>query len=55
MPTLEHTGVSRKIASDEERLRLKRILQGPSRRNSPAASSSAPPARAKAKRISRPT
>jgi ribonuclease G len=28
MPTLEHMGVSRKIASDEERLRLKRILQG---------------------------
>jgi Rne/Rng family ribonuclease len=27
MPTVEHTGVSRKIASDEERLRLKRILQ----------------------------
>jgi len=27
MPTSEHTGVSRKIASDEERLRLKRILQ----------------------------
>jgi len=27
MPTLEHTGVSRKIASDEERQRLKRILQ----------------------------
>ena len=27
MPTLEHMGVSRKIASDEERLRLKRILQ----------------------------
>jgi ribonuclease G len=27
MPTLEHVGVSRKIASDEERLRLKRILQ----------------------------
>lgn len=27
MPTLEHLGVSRKIASDEERLRLKRILQ----------------------------
>jgi ribonuclease G len=27
MPTLEHTGVSRKIASDEERLRLKKILQ----------------------------
>ena len=27
MPTLEHIGVSRKIASDEERLRLKRILQ----------------------------
>src|ERR1700722_1864329 len=27
MPTLEHTGVSRKIASDKERLRLKRILQ----------------------------
>jgi ribonuclease G len=27
MPTLEHTGVSRKIASDEERMRLKRILQ----------------------------
>src|SRR5579863_10427183 len=26
MPTLEHMGVSRKIASDEERLRLKRIL-----------------------------
>jgi ribonuclease G len=28
MPTLEHMGVSRKIASDEERLRLKKILQG---------------------------
>lgn len=28
MPTVDHTGVSRKIASDEERLRLKRILQG---------------------------
>jgi ribonuclease G len=28
MPTLEHMGVSRKIASDEERHRLKRILQG---------------------------
>jgi ribonuclease G len=27
MPTLEHMGVSRKIASDEERHRLKRILQ----------------------------
>jgi Rne/Rng family ribonuclease len=27
MPTLEHTGVSRKIASDDERQRLKRILQ----------------------------
>ena len=27
MPTLEHLGVSRKIASDEERMRLKRILQ----------------------------
>jgi ribonuclease G len=27
MPTLDHMGVSRKIASDEERLRLKRILQ----------------------------
>ena len=27
MPTVEHMGVSRKIASDEERLRLKRILQ----------------------------
>ncbi|HUJ50227.1 MAG TPA: Rne/Rng family ribonuclease [Bryobacteraceae bacterium] len=27
MPTVEHTGVSRKIASDDERLRLKRILQ----------------------------
>jgi Rne/Rng family ribonuclease len=26
MPTVEHTGVSRKIASDEERARLKRIL-----------------------------
>jgi ribonuclease G len=26
MPTVEHTGVSRKIASDEERHRLKRIL-----------------------------
>jgi ribonuclease G len=33
MPTLEHMGVSRKIASDEERLRLKRILQ--SRRPGP--------------------
>ena len=28
MPTVDHTGVSRKIASDEERMRLKRILQG---------------------------
>jgi ribonuclease G len=27
MPTLEHLGVSRKISTDEERLRLKRILQ----------------------------
>ena len=27
MPTLEHLGVSRKIASDEERQRLKRVLQ----------------------------
>jgi ribonuclease G len=27
MPTVEHLGVSRKIGSDEERLRLKRILQ----------------------------
>ena len=27
MPTVIHTGVSRKIASDEERLRLKRIIQ----------------------------
>jgi ribonuclease G len=34
MPTLEHMGVSRKISSDEERLRLKRILQ--SRRPGPA-------------------
>ena len=28
MPTVEHLGVSRKIESDEERLRLKRILLG---------------------------
>jgi ribonuclease G len=28
MPTLEHMGVSRKIGSDEERQRLKRVLQG---------------------------
>ena len=28
MPTLEHMGVSRKISTDEERLRLKKILQG---------------------------
>jgi Rne/Rng family ribonuclease len=27
MPTVNHTGVSRKIASEDERLRLKRILQ----------------------------
>ena len=27
MPTVDHVGVSRKIPSDEERLRLKRILQ----------------------------
>ena len=26
MPTVSHVGVSRKIASDEERQRLKRIL-----------------------------
>src|SRR5580698_2652734 len=28
MPTVDHAGVSRKISSDEERQRLKRILQG---------------------------
>ncbi len=28
MPTVEHLGVSRKIASDDERLRLKKILHG---------------------------
>ena len=28
MPTVDHIGVSRKIPSDDERLRLKRILQG---------------------------
>src|SRR5437899_5418732 len=27
MPTVNHTGVSRKIASEDERLRLKRIIQ----------------------------
>src|SRR5207247_5598575 len=27
MPTVDHVGVSRKIGSDEERMRLKRILQ----------------------------
>src|SRR4029453_10161946 len=27
MPTVDHIGVSRKIPSDEERLRLKRVLQ----------------------------
>ena len=27
MPTVNHTGVSRKISSDEERLRLKRLIQ----------------------------
>jgi ribonuclease G len=27
MPTLDHLGVSRKVASDEERIRLKRIVQ----------------------------
>ena len=27
MPTLEHMGVSRKIESDEERYRLKKVLQ----------------------------
>src|SRR3974377_38731 len=27
MPTIDHMGVSRKIASDDERLRLKKILQ----------------------------
>src|SRR5207237_7556325 len=27
MPTVDHIGVSRKIPSDEERMRLKRILQ----------------------------
>ena len=27
MPTVDHIGVSRKIASDEERQRLKRVLQ----------------------------
>ncbi len=34
MPTLEHMGVSRKISSDDERLRLKRVLLG--RRPGPA-------------------
>jgi ribonuclease G len=28
MPTVDHIGVSRKIPSDEERMRLKRVLQG---------------------------
>ena len=46
MPTLEHMGVSRKIASDEERLRLKTHSADPSRRHDRAGLSSARPAKA---------
>ena len=55
MPTLEHMGVSRKIASDEERLRLKRILQGHHAGVRRAASSSARPAKAAPRKKSPPT
>ena len=55
MPSVNHLGVSRKIASDEERQRLKRILQDASRRARPAASSSARRARAFPKTRSPPT
>ena len=55
MPTLDHMGVSRKIASDEERLRLKKHPAEAPRRASPAASSSARPAKATPKTRSRRT
>jgi ribonuclease G len=35
MPTVDHIGVSRKIESDEERQRLKRIIQENRRSNFP--------------------
>jgi hypothetical protein len=54
MPTVSHIGVSRKIASDEERQRLKRILVT-SAAKPPADSSSAPPPRALRKKSCAPT
>ena len=54
MPTVTHVGVSRKIASDEERHRLKRILMH-ERGEAPAASSCAPPRKARRKRNCAPT
>ncbi len=54
MPTVNHTGVSRKIESDGERRRLKEILLSRKARP-PAASSSAPPPPAPAKKSFAPT
>ena len=50
MPTVNHTGVSRKIESDEERRRLKRDPDQREGRRHPAASSFAPPRTAPAKK-----
>ena len=54
MPTVSHVGVSRKIASDEERQRLKRILTT-SAAKPQAASSCAPRPRARRKKNCAPT
>jgi ribonuclease E len=55
MPTVNHTGVSRKISSDEERQRLKRIILQRARERTRADSSCAPPRRVQAKKNSAPT
>ena len=54
MPTVDHVGVSRKIASDEERQRLKRVILA-EHQGVRAASSSAPRPRAPARTICAPT
>ncbi len=54
MPTVNHIGVSRKIASDEERQRLKRVILA-EHQTGRAASSSAPPREEPATTICAPT
>jgi Rne/Rng family ribonuclease len=54
MPTIDHIGVSRKISSEEERLRLRNIILE-NKGRSPEASLSALRARAARKKSSKPT